>query len=37
MELTLTHQTETQINVTCDGQPSHTFDLHALLLKDENE
>jgi hypothetical protein len=30
MELTLTHKTDTQILVTCDGQPSHTFDLQML-------
>ncbi|HZO72339.1 MAG TPA: tetratricopeptide repeat protein [Ktedonobacteraceae bacterium] len=31
MELTLAHQTETQIAVVCDGTPSHTFDLQPLL------
>jgi len=30
MELTLVRQANTQINVTCDGQPSHTFDLKTL-------
>jgi tetratricopeptide (TPR) repeat protein len=37
MELTLTRQAGTQVLVTCDGQPSHTFDLQPLLLKDEEE
>ena len=30
MELTLTRQVGTQVAVTCDGQPSHTFDLPPL-------
>src|SRR5438874_1051831 len=30
MELTLTRQAGTQVAVTCDGQPSHTFDLPPL-------
>jgi tetratricopeptide (TPR) repeat protein len=30
MELTLTHQADSQVNVYCNGQPSHTFDLRAL-------
>lgn len=40
MELVLTRQSETQISVTCDNQPSHSFDLQTLLLqnkKDEEE
>src|SRR5437879_2254766 len=37
MELTLSHQTETEITVTCDGQPSHTFDVRTLSLKSEKE
>src|SRR5213082_1911008 len=32
MELILAHQTGTQINVNCDGQYSHTFDLQPLIL-----
>ena len=35
MELTLTHQSNTQVAVACDGQPSHTFDLRQL-VPDEN-
>jgi hypothetical protein len=31
MELTLTRQSKTQVDVTCDDQPSHTFDLSALM------
>jgi tetratricopeptide (TPR) repeat protein len=31
MELTLAHQTETEITVTCDGQHSHTFEVRTLL------
>jgi CHAT domain len=30
MELTLTRQNETQVQVACDGQPSHSFDLYSL-------
>src|SRR2546421_1147484 len=30
MELTLTRQAGTQVSVTCDGQPSHTFELPPL-------
>src|SRR2546430_8608942 len=30
MELTLSRQARTQVAVTCDGQPSHTFDLPPL-------
>ena len=37
MELTLAHQTETEITVTCDGQPSHTFDVRTLSLNNEKE
>src|SRR6266700_3356458 len=39
MELGLTHQTKTQINVSCDGQsqPSHSFDLQKLVLKNDKE
>jgi tetratricopeptide (TPR) repeat protein len=36
MEITLTRQEETHVTVTCDGQPSHTFDL-AILLIPHNE
>src|SRR5438132_3808729 len=35
MELTLTRQVGTQVAVTCDGQPSHTFDLRTLIPDDE--
>ncbi len=31
MELTLARQDETQVLVTCDGQPSHTFDLLTIV------
>jgi hypothetical protein len=31
MELTLVRQAGTQVLVTCDGQPSHTFDLLTLV------
>src|SRR6266487_2196700 len=31
MELTLTRQTGTRVAVTCDGLPSHTFDLQTLI------
>jgi tetratricopeptide (TPR) repeat protein len=37
MELILTHQTETDINVTCDGQYSHGFDLKTLISSKEKE
>lgn len=37
MELTLAHQDDTHISVTCDGQPSHTFDLQPLLLSKGKE
>jgi tetratricopeptide (TPR) repeat protein len=37
MELTLTRQDKTQVLVTCDGQPSHTFDLRTLLPNAQNE
>src|SRR5215472_5605925 len=37
MELVLAHQTKTQISVSCDGQPSHVFDLPTLILEDEND
>src|SRR5437764_5409268 len=37
MELVLTHQTKTQIGVSCDDQLSHTFDRRTLILKDEND
>lgn len=30
MELTLTRTSDFQVTVTCDGAPSHTFDLRAL-------
>lgn len=35
MEITLAIQTGTQVNVSCDGQPSHTFDLLSLLPQQE--
>jgi len=31
MELTLTYQSGDQVIVICDGQPSHLFDLRALV------
>lgn len=32
MELTLTRQTDSPtVGVTCNGQPSHTFDLRTLI------
>ena len=31
MEITLSRQAGTQMLVTCDGQPSHSFDLRALV------
>ena len=31
MELTLAHQAGTQVLVTCDSDPSHTFDLLTLV------
>src|SRR6266496_3156325 len=34
MELTLAHQTETEINVICDDQLSHTFYLHPSMVLD---
>ena len=37
MELTLAHQTETGISVTCDSQHSHTFDLGTLISSKEKE
>ncbi len=37
MELILTLQSETEVSVACDSQPSHTFDLRPLLLKDEQD
>jgi len=37
MELTLVHQNEKEISVTCDGQRSHTFDLRTLILSQEKE
>src|SRR6266487_3110321 len=37
MELSFAHQTERQISVTCNGQPSHTFDLQPIMLKSEEE
>ncbi len=36
MELTLTRQSKTHVTVTCDGQPSHTFDLQTLLPNKES-
>ena len=35
MELTLTRQNGTQVQVACDGQPSHNFDLQPLVLSPE--
>jgi hypothetical protein len=34
MELGLTIQHSSQVSVTCNGQPSHTFDLQELGLSD---
>ena len=34
MELSLIRQEGTQVAVSCDGQPSHTFDLHPLIPDD---
>jgi tetratricopeptide (TPR) repeat protein len=36
MELLLTHHSATQVLVTCDDQPSHTFDRLALTSSAEN-
>src|SRR5436305_8383191 len=37
MELTLTHETETEIGVICDGQHSHTFDVRTLIANQGKE
>lgn len=37
MELILTRQNESQVQVTCDGLPSHSFDLHSLIPSSENQ
>src|SRR5881275_392421 len=37
MELVLTRQPGTQVAVTCDDQPSHTFDLRTLVPNDRKE
>ncbi len=37
MELVLTRQLGTQVAVACNGQPSHTFDLHTLAPNDRKE
>ena len=37
MELTLTRQSGTQVQVTCDGQPSHDFDLQSLVPAEEGQ
>src|SRR5438067_13135120 len=38
MELTLTRQdvTTTRVSVSCNGQPSHHFDLHMVIPGDEH-
>jgi hypothetical protein len=35
MELTLARQSGTQVAVTCNDQPSHTFDLRTLIPNDD--
>ncbi len=37
MELVLTHLSETQISITCNGQFSHTFDLFPLQSRIKKE
>ena len=37
MELILAHKTETEIDVTCDGHYSHSFDLQTLPPNNEKE
>src|SRR5947209_15119133 len=39
MELTLTRQPAgaSQVAVTCDGQPSHTFDLRTLIPNEQQQ
>src|SRR5947209_4492448 len=37
MELTLTRQDGMQVQVTCDEQPSHSFDIRALVPDDEKK
>src|ERR1700730_1992827 len=37
MEITLTRQGGTQVQVTCDGQPSHSFDLQSLMPAAEGQ
>ena len=37
MELTLTRQEGTQAQVTCDNQPSHSFDIRTLIPDDQNK
>ena len=37
MEITLTRQSGTQVQVTCDGQSSHSFDLQSLAPAEEGQ
>jgi hypothetical protein len=37
MEITLTRQSGTQVQVTCDDQPSHSFDLQSLVPAAEGQ
>src|SRR5260221_7347417 len=37
MELTLTRQSGTQVQITCNGQPSHDFDLQSLVPAQEGQ
>jgi hypothetical protein len=37
MEITLTRQSGTQVQVTCDGQSSHSFDVQSLVPAEEGQ
>src|SRR5713226_1044053 len=37
LDITLTRQSGTQVQVTCDGQPSHSFDLQSLALAQKGQ
>jgi len=37
MEITLTQQSGTQVQVTCDGQSSHSFDVQSLVPAEEGQ
>jgi hypothetical protein len=37
MELILAHKTETEIDVSCDGHYSHSFELQTLPANNEKE